>query len=167
MESIKGKQLDETFIGLRAKITGDTFTVEGGISDLYKNLSRLHCQGHNEVHESAMTTLYVNGAMIILGPEATIEVEYTPTQLEAQAETPSEVPALAEEPRAAAGMVGHISGFAITIAAIMLMVLLALGYGLQSTEIYQTLASIVVLCIAGGMTLRLLATYSRVTRWVA
>lgn len=170
MEPIKGKQLDDTYIGLRAKITGDTFTVEGGISDVYRSLHMCQCDDNPFTHLADTTTLFVNGTLVLLGPETDLEVEFTPTQLAAQTgpNTLTEPDtALADAPRAVRGNVGHISGFVISGAVILLVVLLSLVYGLQSTSIIQTMLSIVGIAAAAGLALRMVSVHSRVTRWVA
>ena len=151
MHMIQAGELDETCLGLHARITRFDSTVEGGISDIHKLRS---------LDITDRMAIYLGGARYLLRADDVIEIETSPTEREALEDDGQAVPGHVVV------KVGHISGHGITWLIVALWLGLAVYYGVTAETWPQIFAALAGAVSGSLLMLRITWVASRVTRWV-
>lgn len=171
--TVTAADLDVTAVGLGAIFvseTGERF--EGVISDVYRTCCPCGC-GTQKVW------LWMAGSILVLKLERLLELEMTPTELEALADleqrqavdlaNSGKASAVEQAIEASADQVptGRLSGFAISALLSISIASMALAYGLRSPALSgHTILAMVLVVIAAVVLFRIEFVARTKRRWV-
>lgn len=171
--NVAAAEIDQTCLGLQAAFVstvGERF--EGAISDVYRAPCPCNC-GTEKVW------LWLAGSILVLKPETVLDLEMTPTELEALADLEQRQAvdlanagraSTVEETIAAAAEdvpTGRLSGFAITALLAVTSASMALAYGLRSPALSgHTILAMALLVLAAAVLFRIEFVARTKRRWV-